>query len=135
MPNKSKTLGALKIPDGYFADFLRGHLDGDRSIKVYQDPIWKNSQRIYVTFLSASLEHINWLRYRIESLFGVKGFIRKAPRIFMLTYSKRESLTLLPHLYHNQNIPCLQRKHRIVQTIFKKQAEVAELARRATFRA
>ncbi len=31
-PAKSKTLGKLKIPDKYFADFLRGHLDGDGSI-------------------------------------------------------------------------------------------------------
>ena len=134
-PNKSKTLGTLKIPDDYFADFLRGHLDGDGSIKVYQDPIWPNSQRIYVTFLSASSEHINWLRYRIESLFGVIGFMRTAPRVFVLTYSKRESLKLLPSLYYRQDIPCLERKHKIAENIFKKQAGVAELARRATFRA
>ena len=28
-PNKTKTLGGLKIPNKFFPDFLRGHLDGD----------------------------------------------------------------------------------------------------------
>ena len=28
-PNKSKSIGALRIPDRYFFDFLRGYFDGD----------------------------------------------------------------------------------------------------------
>jgi len=31
MPNKTKIVGALKIPNKYFFDFLRGHLDGSIS--------------------------------------------------------------------------------------------------------
>lgn len=31
IPNKSKRLSDLKIPNLYFFDFLRGHLDGDGS--------------------------------------------------------------------------------------------------------
>jgi hypothetical protein len=36
-PAKSRTLGALTIPDEYFADFARGCIDGDGSIVVYVD--------------------------------------------------------------------------------------------------
>ena len=31
-PRKSLTLGELTIPDDFFADFLRGHFDGDGTI-------------------------------------------------------------------------------------------------------
>jgi hypothetical protein len=40
MPNKSKKLGAIKIPDEYFFDFLRGHFDGDGSCYSYWDQRW-----------------------------------------------------------------------------------------------
>jgi hypothetical protein len=36
-PAKSLTLGPLAIPDNYFADFLRGCIDGDGSVLVYTD--------------------------------------------------------------------------------------------------
>ena len=116
-PNKSKTINTLEIPNQYFADFLRGHLDGDGSIKVYQDPVWKKSQRIYVVFNSASILHIEWLQHRIKSLFGVKGFLRTANTMFSLTFAKKESLRLLPNLYHRANLPCLERKRTIVQSV------------------
>ena len=32
MPNKSKRIKSLKIPDKLFFDFLRGHMDGDGTI-------------------------------------------------------------------------------------------------------
>src|SRR3989344_1036593 len=41
MPNKSKILGEIKIPDKYFFDFLRGHFDGDGTFYSYWDPRWK----------------------------------------------------------------------------------------------
>lgn len=112
MPNKSKVIGSLKIPKEYFADFLRGHLDGDGTIRVYQDPIYKNSQRLYITFLSASMKHIQWLHEEIISSIGIKGFRGTPPRIFSLTFAKQESMKLLPYLYYANNVPCLQRKRK-----------------------
>jgi len=35
MPNKTKIIGALRIPNQYFFDFLRGHLDGDGCISKF----------------------------------------------------------------------------------------------------
>ncbi|MDE3089655.1 MAG: hypothetical protein KGJ80_09790, partial [Chloroflexota bacterium] len=49
-PNKSKSIGVLDIPDEYFFNFLRGHLDGDGTIKTFPDPVYPNAQRLYVSF-------------------------------------------------------------------------------------
>src|SRR3989344_2322990 len=38
MPAKSKTIGALNIPNEYFSDFLRGCIDGDGNIDVHRHP-------------------------------------------------------------------------------------------------
>lgn len=54
-PNKTKTLKSLRIPDRYFADFLRGHLDGDGCTYSYWDRRWKSSFMLYTTFVSARL--------------------------------------------------------------------------------
>ena len=56
-PNKSKTLGELKMPDHYFADFLRGHLDGDGCTYSYWDKRWKDSFMFYTAISSASEIH------------------------------------------------------------------------------
>lgn len=40
-PNKSKTIKEVGVPDRYFADFLRGHLDGDGYTYSYVDRRWK----------------------------------------------------------------------------------------------
>src|SRR3990167_7026271 len=72
-PNKTKTLGELKIPDRYFADFLRGHLDGDGCTYSYWDTRWKRSFMLYSVFTSASRKHLEWLNSRIKALYKVSG--------------------------------------------------------------
>ena len=62
MPNKTKIIGAVKIPNNYFFDFLRGHFDGDGTFYSYWDPRWRSSHMFYVVFASASLKHIIWLQ-------------------------------------------------------------------------
>jgi hypothetical protein len=44
-PAKSRTLGALAIPDEYFSDFARGCIDGDGSIVVYVDRYHRYARR------------------------------------------------------------------------------------------
>src|SRR3989344_3175739 len=59
-PAKTYTLGKIRMPDLYFRDFLRGHLDGDGSVYTYVDKynFYKNrnyiNNRIYIKFISAS---------------------------------------------------------------------------------
>ena len=116
MPNKTKIIGALKIPNQYFFDFLRGHLDGDGDIRRYQDPVYPNRERLYIRFCSASLKHIQWLQKKVKFLLKIKGFITQG-HIFYLRFAKRDSLILLPHLYPEKNVPCLRRKYKIVKNL------------------
>lgn len=117
MPNKTKRIGSLKIPNKYYFDFLRGHLDGDGDICRYQDQVYPGSERLYIRFCSASLKHIQWLRKKIKSLLKIKGFVTQGNHIFYLRFAKRSSLILLPRLYPRENVPCLQRKYKIVKNL------------------
>lgn len=119
MPNKTKKIGALKIPNKYFFDFLRGHIDGDGYIKKYQDPVYPNSQRLYIRFYSASLIHLKWLQQKINSLLNIHGSTGHLAEIFCLSFAKKESLKLLPKIYLNPKAPCLKRKYKIVKPILE----------------
>ncbi len=113
--NKSKRIGQLCIPKGYFADFLRGHLDGDGTIRAYNDYAFPNSKRLYVNFLSASKKHMVWLQKSIYGIYKIKGKIRIAPRTWILIYAKTKSEILLKNIYYKQNIPFLRRKWQIAK--------------------
>ena len=134
--NKSLTLGSLDIPDKYFIDFLRGHLDGDGSITTYTD--YYNTKkkdcyvylRIFVRFISASKLHIDWLHSKIIKLTGIHGALHttKISRpnqnpIHIIKFAKKDSLKLLARIYYTKNIPCLNRK-RSIYTNFLKSSSV-----------
>jgi len=112
MPAKTKIISALKIPKEYFFDFLRGHFDGDGTFYSYWDPRWRSSFMFYTVFLSASKNHIDWLRRRISEFVKIKGHIAKSvsDSTYQLKYAKSESLKLLPKLYYDRNVICLSRK-------------------------
>ena len=123
-PAKTYTIGELQIPDEYFRDFLRGHLDGDGSISSYQDyyNTYKNPKyvyiRLWVRFISVSKLHIDWLRSRIFALLGTKGHIwvdshptlpNRVP-MWVIKFGKKDSIRLLNWMYYNPDVPCLDRK-------------------------
>lgn len=123
-PAKTYTLGEIKVPDQFFMDFLRGHLDGDGTVRTYMDGynIYRGRQytnyRLMTSFISASQDHIFWLRSKIISLTGCYGsiFINKknskrvgAP-IWVLKFSKKEWIKLLKYIYYKPSLPCLERK-------------------------
>ena len=117
MPRKTKIIGAVKIPDEYFFDFLRGHLDGDGTFYSYWDPRWRSSFMFYAVFLSASRAHIEWIRTTIFERLGIKGHLTvtgKTPMI-MIKYAKAESLQLLPKIYYNPDEVCLSRKREKIE--------------------
>ncbi|MEK7616422.1 MAG: hypothetical protein AAB420_04450 [Patescibacteria group bacterium] len=112
-PAKSRTIGALQIPDDYFFDFLRGHYDGDGTFYSYFDPRWRSSFMFYTVFVSASIKHICWLQEQISKRIGVHGHItgKNAKGIaYQLKYAKAESLQLLPKMYYDKQAICLSRK-------------------------
>jgi hypothetical protein len=121
-PAKSLTLGPLQIPDAYFADFLRGCVDGDGSILVYtdryhtpQNPAYVY-QRLAVKLVSASRDFVVWIRATTQRLFGISGALISQPQRqgkaaqWSLKYSKRESIVLLRMMYYAPGLPCLSRK-------------------------
>jgi hypothetical protein len=123
-PAKSLTLGPLAVPDEYFADFLRGCIDGDGSITTYTDRYntFRNPQyvytRLYVSLVSASFRFVDWVRATVQRLIGLSGYVsaRRSPMrnpIWRLAYAKRESLALLRWIYYNADVPCLARKRDI----------------------
>ena len=110
-PNKSKTLGPLKIHNKYFRDYLRGFLDGDGFTYSYRDKRWKNSFMLYMGFVSASRKHLTWIQSRILELFGLSGTIKSSGRsAYQLMYAKRASLCLVGRMYYSKSVLCLSRK-------------------------
>ncbi len=112
-PAKSKTLAALKIPNEYFIDFLRGYFDGDGCSYSYYDPKFKKSYRFYISFISASPPFLDWLRGEIDARISIRGFINgyRNKSYVQLKYSKKEAIVLSQNMYYRTGVPCLRRKY------------------------
>ncbi len=128
-PRKSLTLKSLHIPDKYFADFLRGHLDGDGSIIQYTETYLVKYNpsyiydRLFIYLLSGSVSHILWLRKKIEKLKNIRGsqdklqskLQRGSNAVYRLKYSTKEAKILLNWIYYRFGLPCLERKFKIAK--------------------
>lgn len=130
-PNKTYTIGAIKIPDAYFRDFVRGHFDGDGTIFTYKDEynsyrgrVYTNN-RLYVKLVSASPAHIFWLHEKIKKLTGLNGALlkhRPSPnRVAMweIKFAKKESIRFLQWIYYQPKLPCLHRKQILADKLRK----------------
>ena len=119
MPNKTKILKDIKIFDKYFVDFLRGHFDGDGSFFSYIDPRSRSSLMFYMSFVSASKNHIEWLRKKVFDFVGIKGHITKGKNVsvYQLKFAKKESLILIKKLYYKKKLICLSRKRSKIEQI------------------
>lgn len=131
-PNKSKTLGKLKIPDQYFSDFLRGCFDGDGCTYSLWDTRWKNSFRFYSVLVSASPDFLHWVRKKVSDLYSIEGSIDDSKTsILQLVYAKKASVALVKKLYYSDRITCLSRKKFKIQAaldiISQQQAGVGKL--------
>lgn len=125
MPRKSKKVGDLVIPKKYFADFLRGHLDGDGTIYSYFDPRWRSSYMVYICFLSASVRHLDWLQSKIRDYYGINPIFKSGVDVYKLEMAKKDSLRLISIVYPvKKDFLYLERKYVKVQQIL---ADVAKL--------
>lgn len=120
-PAKSLTIGSLNVPDEYFADFLRGCIDGDGSIVTYVDRYNapKNPtyvyDRLFVSLVSASPCFLQWVQQTVRRLRAVSGHLmvkRSTGRrdMWCLRYAKRDSVSVLKWMYHAHDVPALARK-------------------------
>jgi len=124
-PSKSKTIGKIKIPSEYFFDFLRGSFDGDGTFYSYWDKRWKSSFMFYTEFISASQDHIDWIRGEIYRRVGVKGHITTNSNNIckQLKYAKADSLKVLRKMYHSRKVVSLSRKRLKINKILAKIGE------------
>lgn len=132
MPNKSKTLGSVKIPNKYFFDFLRGLFDGDGCSYSYYDPRWKSSFMFYLSFTSASPLFLKWLRTHLKRQIGVSGHIVQSSGVGCLRFAKAESLKIIEKMYYSPTVVCLSRKRKKIKKTLETDnltniARVAEL--------
>lgn len=145
MPAKSLIIGAIDVPDRYFRDFLRGHLDGDGTVMSYIDKSnfyhGRNyiAIRLYLKFISASRLHLEWLLRQIRLLALVHGSFEskmtiiggKAHYIYTIKFSKNEALKLLDWIYYQEDLPSLQRKSGFARQLM---AEIPMLERKEYIR-
>ncbi len=114
MQHKSLILNALKIPNQYFVDFLRGLIDGDGCIRKWIHPSNDREQwslRIY----SGSEQFIRWLKDTAESLLKIKGKIhRQSDTQWILKYGKMAAKEISGKCYYN-NCLGLERKIKLSQ--------------------
>lgn len=111
---KSLTIGALKIPDEFFVDFLRGLIDGDGSIRRWFHPVnfleqW--SLRIY----SGSKKFLEWLEGRISNSLRSLGRIyvhNNQQTVFVLKFGKMAAREILKNCYYDKAF-CLSRKNKL----------------------
>lgn len=104
-PNKSLTLGSLKIDNNFFIDFLRGVIDGDGNIATWVHKTNNHTQwclRIY----SASNSFIKWLNKEIGNEFGLesKVYLKKAigrkNYIYHLRFGKIAASKIFKEIYY-----------------------------------
>lgn len=123
-PAKSKTIKDLRIPEKYFMDFLRGCIDGDGNIHVFNHPESRYLQ-LSVRLFPASYNFLSWIQEKIRNhvkIYG--GKISLGNRVFILSYAKSDSEKLLRSVYYKEKIPRLYRKYMAARpflgTIFRK---------------
>ena len=117
---KSKTIKSVRVPDSYFSDFLRGLFDGDGSFYTYWDKRWPNSFGFKLSFASASVNFVNWLKEKLTELYGVKGYFHKGAGVMNLEYTKGDTKKLFSIMYHSNNILFLKRKYFKIKTAIEK---------------
>ncbi|MEK7173921.1 MAG: LAGLIDADG family homing endonuclease [Patescibacteria group bacterium] len=110
-PNKSKTIKKVDIPEEYFHDFLRGVFDGDGTFYTFWDKRWVQSFGFQISFASASLYFISWLKEMLHQLYNVNDFIRQGDGVYNLRYVKGDSRTLFAKMYNTSRSLFLRRKH------------------------
>jgi hypothetical protein len=111
-PAKSKTIDPLNIPSEYFADFLRGCIDGDGCISETTHPESVHLQS-RVSLCSASILFLEWLHNQIQDQFEIEGgWITTSERnhCSLLSYAKNDSIRILEEIYRKKDSYRLERK-------------------------
>ena len=112
---KSKTLGAIDVPDKFFGDFMRGCFDGDGNIS---ETVHQESKRLQLRFriFSASPKFLKWLLAEHRRLWHIKGgwiYTDKKKSVGALCFGKKDSIEILECIYRYKSKYYLRRKYAI----------------------
>jgi hypothetical protein len=111
-PAKSKTMGALEIPDSMLPDFFRGVVDGDGSIRRWTHP-GNGGEQWSLRIYSASPLFLEWLKSSLARLIGIAGKIHHGhDGVWVLKYGKMAAQHALRACY-DEEAPALERKRRL----------------------
>ncbi|HVM76567.1 MAG TPA: hypothetical protein VMU07_00165 [Candidatus Paceibacterota bacterium] len=124
MPAKSKIIQDLIVPDGFFADFLRGLFDGDGSFYSFRDIRWPNSFCYKTSFASASPNFIAWLKNKLTELYNVRGYLHKGAGVINLEYTKTDTKKIFEAMYHGPDVLFLRRKYDKMKSAFEYDAKL-----------
>lgn len=133
-PAKSKTLGELKIPKSFFADFLRGCIDGDGNIGSYNHPESSYIQ-IRLSLCSGSKKFLDWILAVIKERYPVEGgyfYHEKRRDVYSLSFGTRDSLRLFDEIYYADSVPALSRKRRAAKDLIRASGQIGIGARLRT---
>ena len=114
---KSKTLRRVSVPHKYFADFLRGYMDGDGSISAFKHPESKHPQ-LRLTFASGSLIMLEWVKVKIMKRLGIMGgwiYTDKRKDVHTLAYAKGDTKKILDFVYYKNVHLKLSRKFKVAE--------------------
>ena len=115
-PNKSFTIGKIDIPNRYFADFVRGEIDGDGGFYWIRD-----KKFISTCITSGSKEFLKYLKNRINKIItkNNQGSIYHDDDFFRLQFSLFDTLSIYNSIYNNAEY-YLSRKWKIPKEFFDK---------------
>ncbi|MBU4369355.1 LAGLIDADG family homing endonuclease [Patescibacteria group bacterium] len=120
-PRKSKTLQLPKIPQKYFADFVRGYFDGDGHVAVYTYLRKNRNNQKYIIlqsgFTSGSKSFLKKLQQKLKRLANLgNGSLTFLKNYSRLRYSINDSIKLYNFMYGSvDNHLFLRRKQKIFQ--------------------
>ena len=104
-PNKTLRMKLPKIPNKYFADFLRGYFDGDGNVWVGElhKNRSKNTLTIQVCFTSCSKQFLESLLSGVRSFGVMGGSINKVKNkaCFRLGFSVNDALKIYKIMYNS----------------------------------
>ncbi len=131
---KSLTLGMLKIPDTFFAHFLRGVIDGDGCIRKWQNLHCNTIQR-YFKINSGSEKFLIWINEMLGKIFDAKGSIHFEKYLnttgYILKVSKKLYISkILQACYENREVALPRKRAQALECVTALQ--YARMAERST---
>lgn len=91
----------------------------EMEVFIHWEKRWPRSFGFKLSFASAILDFIKWLKERLIQLYEVKGYSHKGDGVLSLGYVKGDSKKLFYTMYYNKDVLCLTRKYKKIKTALK----------------